>query len=28
VIPSGPDSHIEIWKKYLPKKLSVEAVAF
>ena len=28
VIPSGPDSHIEIWQKYLPKKFSVEPVAF
>jgi len=28
VIPSGPDSHIEIWQKYLPKKFSVEPVSF
>ena len=28
LIPSGPDSHIEIWQKYLPKKLSIESVAF
>jgi 5-methylcytosine-specific restriction endonuclease McrA len=28
VIPSGPDSHIEIWQKYLPEKFSVEPVAF
>ncbi len=28
VVPSGPDSHIEIWQKYLPKNILAQSAAF
>ena len=28
VIPSGPNSHIEIWQKYLPKKILAKSASF
>ena len=28
LIPSGPDAHVEIWQKYLPKNFSVQSTAF
>jgi len=28
IVPSGPDSHIEIWQKYLPNKILAKSVAF
>jgi 5-methylcytosine-specific restriction endonuclease McrA len=27
-IPSGPDSHVEIWEKYLPKNFLAKSAAF
>jgi len=28
IVPSGPDSHIKIWQKYLPNKILAKSVAF
>ncbi|PIP72092.1 MAG: HNH endonuclease [Nitrospinae bacterium CG22_combo_CG10-13_8_21_14_all_47_10] len=28
VIPSGPESHVEIWQKYLPENSATKSVAF
>jgi len=28
VIPSGPESHIEIWQKYLPEKMLAQSSSF
>ena len=28
IIPSGPNSHLEIWQKYIPPKILAKSVAF
>ncbi|HIE80229.1 MAG TPA: HNH endonuclease, partial [Nitrospinaceae bacterium] len=28
IVPSGPDSHVEIWQKYLPNKILAKSAAF